>query len=404
MPIESRGPRHRGGRRAVGAEGFSLVEVVVSLGLLLLLALGTAPFFYQALTRTAVQGLRQSAVAVGSRSLEDVRAVPARKLIDGRAQVDVAALNAAPGLVDLSRDDTSGGNFDSGAAAGSPAAVVPLIATDVLGGVTFTSRTYINRCYRALTTSSDCTASASAGAAQLFRVSVDIVWPRNRTDGCASRRPGYCEYVATSLRDPSDDPIFKRNVTAPTITQVTTSPTPLHPLQAGTVTFTGTGYVSGASVTSSDGGDTLSAVGSNTGVSLTVPFQASATPGTRTLRITNPDGGNVAATITVTSSAPQITGITPTSFGGGQTVRITVQGSDFYAAGPGGSQQPTVTATGSAYGYTFALTVRIVQVQSSTSESFDLTVPSYSGQASLRVTTTNPDGGVDSQPFSVSVS
>jgi len=385
-PASSRGQRWRRLERE-SVDGFSLIEVMVAMLLLLIVAIGTAPFFFKALQRTASQGTRQSAVTVGARRLEYVRGLDLSLLLKGRTQADVNALTAVGnrGLVDLGSDVLGALNADTtgAAAAGTADDSVPTIATDTVNNVVFTTYTYIDTCYRSATDGS-CTPAAANGT-PIYRVSVDVTWPRSN-DSCASARTNACEYVVTTLRDKNQDPVFNRNISAPslsgyTTTYLGTTGSSMHPGQKVQLTLTGANFASGARVTSNDAGDN-------------VPWSSSASAGGHLIRLTNPDGGTAAVTINVTRSTPTVTGLSPVTISQGRTNTFTVTGADFYAASNPNPVAPTVAVVVTAAGQSVPFSGSNVTVSAINRLTFDITVPNYyySGPASMQVTVTNPDG------------
>jgi len=262
---------------------------------------------------------------------------------------------------------------------------------------------FINVCYRSNSTGS-CTQTSSNGKA-VYRVSVGIAWRKAAADSCASTRAGQCEYVATTLRDATTDPVFNRNISAPTITSYTTNPSPLHPGQQVQLTLGGTGFVAGATVSSDDAADVLGAPTSNTGNSLTVSYTATTYTGGKTIRVTNPDGGNASTSVTVTTSAPTLTALSPSNVNAGTTVAFTLTGTDFFASTLPAPTRPTVTVAGFGPSGAAALTATNVVVTSPTQLTFSLAVPvgGSNGSRPVTVTVTNPDTGTASNVFSPTV-
>lgn len=409
-PGSSRGQRWCR-RECESVDGFSLIEVMVAMLLLLIVAIGTAPFFFKALQRTASQGTRQSAVTVGARRLEYVRGIDLSLLLKGRTQADVNALTAVGnrGLVDLGSDVLGALNADTtgAAATGTADDSVPTIATDTVNKVVFTTYTYIDTCYRSATDGS-CTPAAANGT-PIYRVSVDVTWPRSN-DSCASARTNACEYVVTTLRDKNQDPVFNRNISAPslsgyTTTYLGTTGSSMHPGQKVQLTLTGANFVSGARVTSNDAGDLFDAVGGNSGNGLNVPWSSSASAGGHLIRLTNPDGGTAAVTINVTRSTPTVTGLSPGTISQGRTNTFTVTGADFYAASNPNPVAPTVAAVVTAAGTSVPFSGSNVTVSATTRLTFDIAVPNYNyyGSASMQVTVTNPDGASASGTYTETV-
>ncbi len=98
------------------------------------------------------------------------------------------------------------------------------------------------------------------------------------------------------------------------------------------VVLTGSGFSAGASVAVPGGGATVKRVVVVTGTQLKVKLVigATATPGPRSIVVTNPDGGSVtcASCLTITP-APRITAVSPSAVSPGISTAITVTGTGF---------------------------------------------------------------------------
>ena len=405
----------------VGEAGFGLVEVMVAMFILVSVAVATTPFFVHALAGTASQGERQDAVSVATQRLEMVRSVNVGSLLRGRTASDVQTrLTNDRGLVDLSNEvTTSTANSDAtSTSATSASAVIPVLDTQTIANHTFTVRTFINPCYRN-DTDGLCTADPLHGT-QVFRVTVDVSWPRPAADSCQSGRPRQCEYVVSTLRDATKDPTFNRNVSTPTVTRAATIPVVLHPLQGlydgallpNTVTLLGTGFVAGAVITSSDSGDTVGPVTSNTGTSATASYSPSAATGTRTFRLRNADGGNAAATCSaatclVSSIAPRITAIPGggSTVTRGSTVSLSLTGTDFYTSATTPASVSVVLKQTAAPSRADTVPATSVRVTTSATGTASLVIPATfpTGAATATVTLKNPDGLTAALALPVSV-
>lgn len=395
--------------------GFSLLEALVGILLLTVAVVAAVPLVLHVLQATAELDARRTAVTLASERLEQVRGVRPSQLVAGRHAADVAALVASPGLVDLSREVTATGNSDPTAASGSPAATVPLTQQQSVHGVTFTLETYVDVCYLSSTGSSGstCTADASNGTRE-WRVSVDVSWPRTPGTHCASARPGRCEHVASTLVDPSTDPVFSTD-SPPTVTSLLdtrTSPAAalgvVHPGQLVPLRVVGTAFSPGAGAY----GNNRDAVGQPTGVtatSLDVPLLASGLLGRRSLTVVNPSGTSSAVPFDVTTSTPTITGMSPTSGTGGVPVQFTLTGSDLFSTPSLATQtvRPSVQVTGVAvingapyYGSGQAAMIKVVDP---TTLTFMSQFPVGVYTATVTVVVVNPDGGTATATFTVYV-
>jgi hypothetical protein len=137
--------------------------------------------------------------------------------------------------------------------------------------------------------------------------------------------------------DPDPDP-------APTVTSVapTTAQVPESGSESRNLTVTGTGFVDGATVaiTAPSGTNGISSVSatfnSSTSLSVTYTLASTATPGSRTVTVTNPDlqSGAKASAFTVTAAASGITvtAVVPSSGSGEGGDAVLIQGTEFGTA------------------------------------------------------------------------
>ncbi|HXX56138.1 MAG TPA: hypothetical protein VEI81_08575, partial [Methanoregula sp.] len=190
---------------------------------------------------------------------------------------------------------------------------------------------------------------------------------------------------------------FTVNGPTPTIT----SSTPATGAQAATVSITnlrGTGFQPGAIVTYNSGATSIPLTGvtvvnatSITGT-LTIPDFAPA--GSYSVTVTNTDGGNVtrAATFTVTSNTPTVTGIAPANANRGWPVGTTITGTNFQAGA-------TVKLNRTGYADIPATGVTVV---SATSITCTFSLAGVQSGA-WNVVVTNPDGkqGMRANGFTV---
>ena len=381
---------------------------MIGLTILALLTSTAIPIFIGTLQSSSGLGAKQGAVTIASQRLEYVRSIAPADLLKGRNATDVAALIAAPGLVDLSADVTGSGNSDPAAAAGSAAALVPLTVTQALAGTTFTVRTFVDSCYLSRADGS-CLRPTSNGG-QAYRVTVDVAWPRRPGVQCSSAATGTCEYVVATLIDPSSDPVFSLSGT-PTITAVknggTTPPStlgPIHPGQQYTLQIQGYDFAAGASVIPGSG-DTTGAVTGNTGTAITVDYLAGTTTGSRTLTVNNPSGAVGTTNLAVSTSAPTIAAVSPASASRLVATTFTVTGTDFFATPTLATQttKPTLSISATRGGLPVTLVLSNVTLVSGTSMTFRTTLPFsfFSYTLNCTLTQTNPDGGTVDYAFTL---
>lgn len=186
-------------RRPVQADdsGFSLVEVIVALGLLAIVMSAAGMLFIQSLAGDKQQQQRQVASQLADQGIQLVRAHDPKTILNGRTQAQIDAQWASPGPIVLNQSTKP-------TAVGSGAAIVPTTPTTVVaGGTTYSVNTIIGICYAGTTGASDCVATGTTG--KLYRVAVSVTWNSARGTGCTA---GVCSVVADTLIDPSADPTF----------------------------------------------------------------------------------------------------------------------------------------------------------------------------------------------------
>ena len=205
-------------RASRGDEGFTLVEVTISLVLLAIVLTSALSLFVRALGNTDVQAQRQQAISIATKQLEKVRALPVGDIVDGRTAASVATL-----WTDWPSNAQALGvqAYDSTATSSSSPTIKTADTLDKTkyDNVTFTMRTYIDTCYLSATTT-DCGKTASSTTRAMYRITVSVAWSPRITRPCDattkksdSRWPGNTcqEYVVSTLRDPSDDATFNTN-------------------------------------------------------------------------------------------------------------------------------------------------------------------------------------------------
>jgi hypothetical protein len=154
-----------------------------------------------------------------------------------------------------------------------------------------------------------------------------------------------------------------------------------------TVTVTGTGFLTGLTASSNNGTVSVSSVSATT---VTLSVKANST-GTDTITLTNTDGGTVSFNLTV-KPLPAISALSPATGTHNQSTTFTITGSNFVSGA-------TVSVV-----YNGSTTSPAVTFVSTTSLKFTITLNSTASGTNvpIKVTVTNPDGGVSSQ-FSTNV-
>lgn len=382
--------------------GISLLEVIVALMIIAVVMTSAAGFFLNSLKTTGGASQRQSAVTLVNAELESIRAVPAGVLVTGRTNsgngsnsiVPLFAWSGAAALTaydDLSNSQPGAYNYDKTANASTIPAVPP-ITTQTVNNKPYTLHNFIDPCWLVVsknqtpssTSSLACGATYSSVAGStttmMFRITVAATW----TGGAATNCTAGCSYSASSLVDPNSDPTFQSNISKPTITGISPSSVPAN--KTTTIFVSGAGFVSGATATVCSN----ASVGTinqtfNTGTSIQIPIIAGNTAGSCTLTITNPDGGNVTTTFTI-SNPPTITSVSPAvqNYTSGS---ITISGTNFGAAS-------VTTGSGAWSGTTVTGTTTITGTY----------VANAPTSGSVPVTVTNSDGGTATANITVTKS
>jgi hypothetical protein len=378
--------------------GFSLIEVIVALGLLVAVMATTAGFFTTSLKQSNGQTQAQEAAVLADQMLDYTRGVAAKPtttgaayLLSGRTSTVVAAAIASPPVgVDLSQDITGSGNFDP-SATGSSSQAVPVTTTATIAGTTYTITTFIDQCYLTAAASPDCTSTVTSYG-WLYRISVDVTYSLSGGRSCAGNKP--CYYVASTLRDPGSDACFNVNVafagcstSQPTITSFT--PNTVTTNSVTTISVIGTNFDPGATV-SLDTGGTVSSVTVNSSTALTFTLTTDNTPaavGTRTVKVTNPNGKFAYGTMTITTSALTVTSVTPSPINTSSTTTLTISGSGFQS----GSLVSIPASAGTIVG-TPTITANTITLSFTASSSVTGT---------FAATVTNPDGNNKSANFTI---
>jgi prepilin-type N-terminal cleavage/methylation domain-containing protein len=216
-------------RASASDEGFTLIEVIVALSLLLFIMSSSVVFFVRSLQTSALQSQRTSATALGTQQLELARNITPTDLLCGRTQTNVNAqwaagqTSASPALVaelgtTSTNPDWSGKNAtapaigsgcaDANWAAGTEALPTPLTAVTI-GKTTFSYRIFIGDCWVVGTTCSAGAGSNYTGAnatKYVYRIIVAVQWTATAGLSCSTGRT--CYFIDETLRDWHADPTY----------------------------------------------------------------------------------------------------------------------------------------------------------------------------------------------------
>lgn len=215
--------------RRASDEGFSLIEVIVSLSLLAVMSTAALYFFVGASRSVTYQQRTHGAVTLANDAMETSfswiasSALPGTSnLVKGRTKADVEAAWAAASAAGVPGVDTTFPAWDTttspGPANGVGDDTIKLTRAQTESRMTYTVTTLIGTCYRATTstgsactkTGGDAVGAPATGYSRLMRSIVVVTWPD--TNGSCSASG--CRYTIASLIDPNAD-VAWNNTTQP---------------------------------------------------------------------------------------------------------------------------------------------------------------------------------------------
>ncbi len=209
-------------RASSSDEGFTLIEVIVALSLLLFIMSSSVVFFVRSLQTSALQSQRSSATALGTQQLELARNITPTDLLCGRTQTNVSAqwtaglASTSPALVaelgtTATAQDWAGNHFACGVPnwpAGTEALPTAL-QTVTIGKTAYSYRIFIGDCWIVGTTCSAGTGSSYTGTnatKYVYRIIVAVQWTATAGLSCSTGRT--CYFVDETLRDWHPDPTY----------------------------------------------------------------------------------------------------------------------------------------------------------------------------------------------------
>lgn len=310
-----------------------MVEMMVALVVIAIVASASVLFFVNNIRSINNQRQHQEAVYLANQQIETVQALPISKLVKGRTQADVQAqfASAAARAMSLSSQDdvSNAANYDSSAST-SGAEVVAYTNIPVVNKVPYTVQTFVGVCWYAATIGV-CGPTSTSSTNKEYRVSIYETW--SSPGPCQNS----CEYTTSTLIDPTADPTFNSNISAPTGTLTTPSSGTVYTdntysdtctTNAGnsvgtTIKITnGTNMKSGIGVRISNGGGTAVKVAQPSSTEVDFCLITADAPGTYTITVINTDGGHFQVPITELPDITGAAGWTPsaktlTLYGGG---------------------------------------------------------------------------------------
>jgi len=215
-----------GTARRTSDEGFTLIEVVAALSIIVIVSTAALYFFVGGTRAITHQQRTQDAVSIANGAMEDAFAVVAKTtngisgVLKGRTQDAATAawtLGTTNNVDGISRSYLV---WDTTAAANATPAV-PITTTSKHSNAHYTATTIIGSCYRSnsggasapcgkLTGYTNDPGTAPSGYAKIMRVMVLVTWPS--TAGTCTG--GTCSFQTSSLIDPNDDQVWN-NTTKP---------------------------------------------------------------------------------------------------------------------------------------------------------------------------------------------
>jgi prepilin-type N-terminal cleavage/methylation domain-containing protein len=194
-----------GGRRTAGTDdGFTLIEVLVSIALISMMTAALTSFFVNTGSTNDQQTAKQMAIQLTEDATERVRAMKGSGITEGRdkassdTQWAAPATGVAPYLSDMQETWDANASFPEGASATLPTSPV----TVQVNNLNYNQHWYIGSCWQPLI-GGECERTKVPGYAAFFRVVVAVTWPEKH---CTS---GTCSYVSSTLVSAvSVEPVF----------------------------------------------------------------------------------------------------------------------------------------------------------------------------------------------------
>jgi prepilin-type N-terminal cleavage/methylation domain-containing protein len=242
--------------------GFTIIEVLVAIGLLGIVMTALTSFFASTLSVANAQSGRQAAAKVAADAAERVHALKGSAVTAERDQAS-SDVQWAAGLLDINGvkpylADMAEAYDASLTLPPSSGATAPLPTTAqsvVVDAVSYRQNWYVGRCWQPVAGGA-CGSTLITGYVPFFRVVVAVTWPERH---CPA---GACSYVVVTLvSSTSGDPIFGSNATAvaPAVTNPgnqtgeTTGPLTLQLAATGgapPLTWSATGLPAGLTISS----------------------------------------------------------------------------------------------------------------------------------------------------------
>jgi prepilin-type N-terminal cleavage/methylation domain-containing protein len=186
-------------------EGFTLVEVLVSIALMTVVTTALTTFFLTTVSATSQQSGRQAAIQLAQDAIERARSLKGSAILTGRDQCGPTAACPAPinsvaaYLADLQEWDHANG---------TPAQLDTTARTVKVNGVDYFQNWYVGKCWQPVAGGA-CQKDPNTGPIQFLRVVAAVTWSERHCPAST------CAYVtATLVSSTTDSPLFNSNQTA----------------------------------------------------------------------------------------------------------------------------------------------------------------------------------------------
>ena len=214
-------------------KGFTLIEIVIAISLLVIMMVPFADAYVTSFSATTDAHTREVAAMVADSALDQARALDATDqqngclLLAGRDATDVANqwTNPAPGTSQLLSETAQASDTSQDCASSASTPLPATAQTKTVGSQSFALNYYVGMCWESENTSSassnTCTDPSSPPSTdyELYRVIVAVTWSAPR-GGCGSSG---CDYVTSTLISTTSNPSFDVNPTIPYISETNTT-------------------------------------------------------------------------------------------------------------------------------------------------------------------------------------
>ncbi|HTT88589.1 MAG TPA: Ig-like domain repeat protein, partial [Acidimicrobiales bacterium] len=235
----------------VDEKGFTLIEIVIAVSLLVIMMVPFADAYVTSFSATTDAHTREVAAMVADSALDQARALDATDeqngclLLSGRSAADVQTEwdNPAPGTSQILSDTAQASDTSADCASSSATPLPTSPQKQTVGGQTFEIYYYVGNCWETENTSSSstntCTDPANPPSTdyEMYRVIAAVTWSAPQ-GGCGSSG---CDYVTSTLVSATSNPSFDVNPILPYINN--TSDTTTFTIDSpGAFQFTSTGF------------------------------------------------------------------------------------------------------------------------------------------------------------------